>query len=64
MKKVWVWKGRIEDEAEADRQFWQQMTGPERVAALEELRQDVWKFTGERVEGLRRVARVLERQEG
>jgi hypothetical protein len=64
MEKVWIWKGRIEDEPKADREFWQQMTGRERVAALEELREDVWKFTGESVEGLRRAVRVLQRPEG
>jgi hypothetical protein len=63
MKKLWVWKGPIEEEAEADRQFWAQMTGRERVEALEELRRDVWKITGERVEGLRRVAHVFKRPE-
>jgi hypothetical protein len=65
MDKVWVRKGAsFEEEAEADREFWQRMTGRERVEALEELRQEGWKITGERLEGLRRVVRVVERPGG
>jgi hypothetical protein len=60
MKKLWIWKGTsFEAEAEADREFWSQMSGRERVEALEELRRDAWKITGERIERLRRVARVV-----
>jgi hypothetical protein len=59
---TWVRKcSSFEEEARADREFWAQMTGRERVEALEDLRREAWKVTGERLEGLRRVARVLER---
>jgi hypothetical protein len=61
MQDVWFRKcDSFEEEEEADREFWEQMTGRERVEALEELRREAWKITGERFEGLRRVARVLE----
>lgn len=61
MDKIWIRKcSSFEEEAEADREFWERMTGQERVEALEEMRQESWKVTGERVEGLRRVARVVE----
>jgi hypothetical protein len=59
---IWVRKSRsFADEAIADREFWAQMTGDERVEALENLRQEAWKVTGERLERLRRVVRVSER---
>lgn len=61
MEKIWFRKGAsFEEEAEADREFWAGMTGRERVEALEELRRDAWKVTGERLEGLRRVVRIVE----
>jgi hypothetical protein len=60
--KLWVRKGAsFEEEAEADREFWVQLSGRERVEALEEMRRESWKVTGERIERLRRVARVVER---
>jgi hypothetical protein len=62
---LWLRKcSSFEEEAEADREFWSQMTGDERVAALEELRRQAWKVTGERIEGLRRTVRVLQLPEG
>jgi hypothetical protein len=62
METVWIRKcASFEEEEEADREFWMQMTGDQRVEALEQMRQDAWKITGERLEGLRRAVRVLER---
>ena len=64
MEKVWLRKcASFEEEEEADRELWAQMTGDERVEALEQMRQDAWKVTGERLEGLRRTVRVLGRPE-
>jgi hypothetical protein len=49
---LWVRKcSSFEEEEQADREFWAQMTGDERVEALEDLRRQAWKVTGERVEG-------------
>jgi hypothetical protein len=62
MRQLWVRKGKLEDEAEADREFWQQMTGLERLEALEELQREIWGHDATS-EGLRRVARVVEREE-
>jgi hypothetical protein len=65
MEKVWLRKcTSFEEEEEADREFWGQMTGDERVEALEQMRRDAWKITGERLEGLRRTFRVLQRPRG
>lgn len=64
MRAVGIWLrkcGSFAEDAEADREFWSRMTGVERVEALEELRREAWKVTGERLEGLRRTVRVLER---
>jgi hypothetical protein len=64
MKKLWVRKGgSFEEETEADREFWEQMTGAERLEALEELQREVWGLD-EASERLRRVARVVEREGG
>jgi hypothetical protein len=64
MEKMWLRKcASFEEEEEADREFWAQMTGDERVEALEQMRQDAWKITGERLEGLRRTVLVLGRPE-
>ena len=58
----WVRKcGSFAEDARADREFWATMTGDERVAALEELRHEAWKVTGEPLQGLRRVVRIVER---
>jgi hypothetical protein len=65
MQDVWLRKGSsFEEEEEADREFWAQMTGRQRVEALEEMRREAWKITGERLERLRRVVRVVERPGG
>jgi hypothetical protein len=62
---IWVRKcSSFAEEARADREFWAQMTGGQRVEALEELRREAWKVTGERFEGLCRAVRVLERSPG
>lgn len=62
---VWVRKGvSFEEEEAADREFWAQMTGRERVEALEEMRRDAWKIKGERLKRLRRVVRIVERPWG
>lgn len=59
---IWVRKCRsFAEEARADREFWAEMSGDERVEALEDLRQEAWKVTGERIERFRRTVRVLER---
>jgi hypothetical protein len=60
---TWVRKcTSFEEEALADRAFWAQLSPDERVEALEDLRRESWKVTGEPFERLRRVARVLERE--
>jgi hypothetical protein len=61
---VEIWLRRCSsfaEEAAADREFWARMTGEERVEALEDLRREAWRVTGERLEGLRRAVHVLER---
>jgi hypothetical protein len=59
---LWVRKCRsFAEETRADREFWAAMTGDERVEALEDLRREASKVTGERLEGFRRVVRVLQR---
>jgi hypothetical protein len=50
----------FEEEREADRQFWARLTPDERVAAVESLRQQWLKMTGQRDERLRRTVRVLD----
>jgi hypothetical protein len=58
--EVWVRKcNSFEEEARADREYWARMTGEERVEALEELRREAWKVTGEPLRGLRRAVHVL-----
>jgi hypothetical protein len=62
MDKIWVRKGEsFEEEAEANREFWEQMTGQERVQVALEMLDEAWRIGGERVQALRRVARVVER---
>jgi hypothetical protein len=62
---VWIRRCSSPAEAEeADREFWAQMTGDERVEALEQMRRDAWKVTGERLQGLRRTVRILDRPPG
>ncbi len=60
MDKVWVRRFSSHEEAErAECEFWAQMTGDQRIEALEEMRRDAWKVTGERLEGLRRTVRIV-----
>lgn len=60
--EIWLRRcSSFAEEARADREFWARMSGEERVEALEALRHEAWKVTGERLEGLRRVVRVLGR---
>jgi hypothetical protein len=62
MDKIWVRKGQsFEEEAEANQEFWERMTGQERVQVVLDMLDDAWKIGGERVPRLRRVARVVER---
>jgi hypothetical protein len=62
MRQLWVRKGPIEEEADADRQFWQQTTTRERFEAMQELQREVW---GDEAmsRGVCRVARVVEIEE-
>jgi hypothetical protein len=61
-KEIWFRKGlSFEEEAKADREFWEQMTGSERVQVLLDMRGEAWKVGGKRISRLRRVARVVER---
>ncbi len=50
------------DEAEADREFWAQMTPNERVAVIDDLRRTWLKMKGLPDERLRRVVRVLKQE--
>ena len=60
---IWLRKcSSFEEEEQADREFWQQMSPDERVAAIDDLRQDWLKMKGSRDEGLRRTVRVLEQK--
>jgi hypothetical protein len=60
--EIWVRRcSSFAEDERADREFWATMTGEERVEALEELRREAWKVTGERLERLRRTVRVFER---
>jgi hypothetical protein len=57
----WVRKcASFDEERQADRGFWARLTPDERVEALESLRLQWLKMTGQRVEGLRRTVRVLD----
>lgn len=62
--EIWVRKcSSFEEERRADREFWAALTPEQRVAAVEELRQE-WartRGTDEDLQGLRRSARVLQR---
>lgn len=64
MQEIWFRRcNSFEEEEAADLEFWAQMTGDERVEVLEQMRRDAWKVTGERLKGLRRAVRVIERPE-
>ena len=56
--ELWVRKcASFAEERAADRDFWQQMTPDERVAAVNELRAQWAALTGARHEGFRRTVR-------
>jgi hypothetical protein len=57
-----IWLRRCESfhaEAEADAEFWLQMTPAERVALVEQMRREWRERNGGSDEGLRRTARVF-----
>jgi hypothetical protein len=54
----------FEEEAAADREFWAALSPDQRVAVVEEMRQNGWKVTGGRGEGFQRFLEVLERPRG
>jgi hypothetical protein len=59
---VAMWINRsssFEEEAEADVRFWKQMTPDERVAVLEQMRQEWLEQHGRADEGLRRIVTRL-----
>ncbi len=57
MDKIWVRKGQsFEEGAEANQEFWERMTGQERVQVVLDMLDEAWKIGGERVQALRRVA--------
>jgi hypothetical protein len=59
---IWFRRCATPDEAAAaDREFWLRMSPEERVALVEQMREEWLKVTGEKDEGLRRVARVIQR---
>jgi hypothetical protein len=51
----------FKDEQKADREWWAAMSPDARVALVEELRQEWARIRGQPIEGLRRTARVLQR---
>jgi hypothetical protein len=60
VQQIWVRKcSSFEEAEEADQEFWAQMTGDERVQALEQMRQDAWKLTGQPYEGIQKVVRII-----
>jgi hypothetical protein len=60
--ELWIRKcASFAEERAADREFWRQMTPDERVAAVNELREQWASLTGAGHEGFRRVVHVLER---
>jgi hypothetical protein len=62
MDKIWIRRCSSPAEADAaDREFWAQLTGDQRVEALEQMRRDAWKVTGERLPGLQRAVRIIDR---
>ena len=64
MADIWVRKlGSFEDDRRADREFWRAVPPDERVAAVEDLRQQWAKIQGADEQGLRRTVRVLEAPE-
>jgi hypothetical protein len=62
MQQIWFRRcSSFEEEEEADREFWAQMTGDERIEVLEQMRREAFGITGERSEEFRRSARLLQR---
>jgi hypothetical protein len=62
MSDVWLRKCSSHEEAEeADREFWAQMTGDERVAAVEDMRLNEKVSGDEDLGRLRRVVRIFQR---
>jgi pyruvate formate-lyase activating enzyme-like uncharacterized protein len=60
VQEIWVRKcSSFEEAEEADQEFWAQMTGDERVQVLEQMRQDAWKITGEPLERIQKVVRII-----
>ncbi len=58
--RIWIRKcSSFEEENRADREFWQRMTPNERVAVVEQLRDEWWEHHGDGEPGLRRAVRVL-----
>ena len=49
----------LEEKTEADIEFWQQMTGTERVARTIELVNEVARLSGQPCEGIAKVVRVI-----
>jgi hypothetical protein len=61
---IWVRKcSSFAEERVADRQFWLAIPPDERVAIVEQLRQQWAKLSGHPIERLRRTVTVLEREE-
>jgi hypothetical protein len=58
--RLWLRKfSSFDDENRADLEFWQRMTPDERVAIVEQLREEWWKDHGDGEQGLRRAVQVL-----
>ena len=61
---VWIRKcSSFEEERAADREFWLSIPPDDRVALVEQLRQQWADQSGHAIERLRRTAKVLERSE-
>jgi hypothetical protein len=62
---IWVRKfTSFEEERAADREFWLALAPDERVALVEQIRQDWAKTVGHPIERLRRTARRIQRERG
>lgn len=59
MDKIWVRKGEsFEEEVEANREFWERMTGQERVQVVLDMLDEAWRVGG--CKKFERVAQVVE----
>ena len=59
MDKIWVRKGQsFEEEAEANQEFWERMTGQERVQVVLDMLDEAWRAAS--ISRLERVAHVVE----